>query len=89
MSSTFFWINDPVPFHLGETVAAALRRAGFDDLGLATGGLRARYFCGVGACQACLVSINGASPVEACLTPAKAGVQLTPATPPAEAHYHV
>ncbi len=89
MNRTFFWINDPVPFHLGETVAAALRRAGLDDFGLTTGGLRARYFCGVGACQACLVSVNGASPVEACLTPAKADAQLTPATPLAEVRYHV
>ena len=37
---------------------------------------------GIGACQACLVSVNGAAPVEACLTPARAGVQLTLAAPP-------
>lgn len=79
MSATFLWAGDPVAFRQGETFAAALRRAGVDDLGPATGRLRSRYFCGIGACQACLVSVDGASPVEACLTPAKAGVQLSPA----------
>jgi aerobic-type carbon monoxide dehydrogenase small subunit (CoxS/CutS family) len=51
------------------------------------GQLRGRYFCGIGACQTCLVSVNGAAPVEACLTPARAGVQLTlAALPVSEVH---
>lgn len=66
----------------GETFAAALRRHGVDDLGPAMGQLRGRYFCGIGACQACLVSLDGAAPVESCLTPARAGVQVTLAAPP-------
>lgn len=83
IDDTFFWLGRPVAFRPGETFAAALRRAGLDDLGPATGQLRGRYFCGIGACQACLVSVNGAAPVEACLTPARAGVQVTLAAPPA------
>jgi predicted molibdopterin-dependent oxidoreductase YjgC len=89
MSSTFYWIGGLVSFHPGETIAAAMRRADVEDFGLTTGGLRARYFCGVGACQACLISVNGASPVEACLTPAKAGLQLSSATPLSEVRHHV
>lgn len=87
MNGTFLWAGDPVVFRRGETFAAALRRAGIDDLGPATGQLRLRYFCGIGACQTCLVSVDGASPVEACLTPAKVGAHLSPAIPLQESRH--
>ncbi|MDD2918707.1 MAG: FAD-dependent oxidoreductase [Rhodoferax sp.] len=83
MDGAFFWLGHPVVFRPGETFAAAMRRAGLYDLGSAMGTLRGRYFCGIGACQACLLSVNGAAPVEACLTPARSGVQVTLAAPPA------
>lgn len=74
-----YWGTHPIPFRPGETIAAALQRSGVTQLGRAVGGLKGRYFCGIGNCQACLVSVNGASAVESCLTPAAAGMQLTPA----------
>lgn len=73
-----------VPFHPGETIAAALLRCGVTDLGAGATGLRGRYFCGIGTCQACLVSVDGASPVEACLTPAREGMHLAPVFAPVE-----
>lgn len=79
MSDTLYWNQTALPFQPGETIAAALLRNGVEDLGVGPGGLRGRYFCGIGNCQACLVSIDGASPVEACLTPARAGMHLTAA----------
>lgn len=88
MSDRFDWRGTPIAFRPGETLAAALRRAGVQDFGPAMGGLRLRYFCGIGACQACLVSVNGASPVEACLTPARAGMSLDFATPFAQVTPH-
>lgn len=81
-ADVFFWQGHPVDFRPGESFAAALRRSGVQDLGPAMGQLRGRYFCGIGACQACLVSVNGAAPVEACLTPVRAAVQLTAAALP-------
>jgi len=78
---TLYWNQLAVPFHPGETIAAALARGEVTHWGDAVGGLQARYFCGIGNCQACLVSIDGASPVEACLTPAQDGMRLTPALP--------
>lgn len=61
-----------VPFRQGDTVAAALAEAGIADLGRDANGAQLRYFCGIGACQSCLVRIDGRV-VEACLTPAAAG----------------
>lgn len=85
-ASLLYWGSDPVPFSPGETIAAALQRGGITDLGAGVGGLHGRYFCGIGTCQACLVSVNGASPVEACLTLAQAGMRLRPALPVDPAH---
>ncbi|MBB1075993.1 (2Fe-2S)-binding protein [Rhodoferax sp. 4810] len=78
---TLYWNQQAVPFHPGETIAAALIRGGIVNLGEAAGGLQGRYFCGIGNCQACLVRVNEASPVEACLTPAQPGMRLSPALP--------
>jgi len=88
MSGTLYWMGDAVAFRAGETVAAALRRSGIDDFGPALGELRARYFCGIGSCQACLVSLNGDALIEACLTPAREGMRLSGALPLAEDHGH-
>jgi len=73
------WGDQAVPFQAGETIAAALVRAGVRQFGLTATGAQARYFCGIGNCQACLVSVDGAVAVEACLTPAAAGMRLAPA----------
>jgi len=72
------WGNQAVPFQAGETIAAALVRAGVQQFGLTATRAHARYFCGIGNCQACLVSVDGAAAVEACLTPAAAGMHLRP-----------
>jgi aerobic-type carbon monoxide dehydrogenase small subunit (CoxS/CutS family) len=42
----------------GETIAAALFRAG----------MRPKYFCGIGVCFACLVTVDGRPAQRACLT---------------------
>jgi aerobic-type carbon monoxide dehydrogenase small subunit (CoxS/CutS family) len=79
MPHTLYWNQTAVAFRPGETIAAALRRSGVDDLGTAVGGQQGRYFCGIGTCQACLVSVDGACPVESCLTPARHGMHLSAA----------
>jgi aerobic-type carbon monoxide dehydrogenase small subunit (CoxS/CutS family) len=72
---TFTWRGASIPFRQGESVATALWRAGRRDLGTDSTGAVLRYFCGIGACQGCLVSIDGAI-VESCLTPARDGVAV-------------
>lgn len=70
---SFLWHGTPVSFRAGESVAAAMARAGLHDLGSDGAGARLRYFCGIGACQNCLVAIGG-SVVESCLMPAREGL---------------
>lgn len=72
---SFLWRGAAVPFREGESLASALMRAGRRDLGADGAGARLRYFCGIGACQGCLVSVDGVA-VESCLTPARAGMAV-------------
>lgn len=76
MTSHFFWNGAPVAFQRGETIAAALFRAGIADLGRSADAAGGRVFCGIGACQGCVVAVAGAGPVEACLTLASEGLHL-------------
>ncbi len=65
----FTWNGTIIPFSDGETLAAAIMRADGTQRGL-------RYFCGIGACQSCIVWCDG-RPVEACLTRAFAGASVS------------
>lgn len=71
----FSWRGRDVHFRNGESIAAALEAAGVISLG--SGGLdqESRYFCGIGACQGCLVRVDGAIR-EACLTRASEGCRV-------------
>lgn len=73
--NVFFWQGRPIAFREGESIAAALTAAGILSFGLDMAGRETRYFCGIGACQCCLVRIDGQT-VEACLTPARAGLRV-------------
>ncbi|MER8506793.1 (2Fe-2S)-binding protein [Mesorhizobium sp. M0751] len=78
MTQTFMWRGERIAYISGETVASSLLRAGHLNLGPASETTQARYFCGIGACQGCLVSCEGAAPFEACLTLARDGMVLFP-----------
>ncbi|MBM3526250.1 MAG: (2Fe-2S)-binding protein, partial [Alphaproteobacteria bacterium] len=45
----------------GETIAAAVIAAGEHGLRIAKDGTRRGVFCGMGVCQECLVSVDGAA----------------------------
>jgi predicted molibdopterin-dependent oxidoreductase YjgC len=72
---SFFWMGQRIPFRVGESIAAALEAAGILSFGPSPGGSPTRYFCGIGACQCCLVKIDGRVR-EACLTPACSGARV-------------
>jgi len=72
-AQTFLFGGRPVVFRDGESLAAALDACGIRSFGPDALGRDTRYFCGIGACQCCLVSVDGRT-VEACLTPARPGL---------------
>jgi predicted molibdopterin-dependent oxidoreductase YjgC len=61
----------------GEAIAAALFASGhrFTRWTVRTGEPRG-YFCGMGVCQDCLVTVDGLPNVRACVTPVRDGMRV-------------
>lgn len=74
---TFLWDGQPIAFAENETIASALDRSRITRFGDGHDACPAKYFCGIGACQACVVSVDGVR-MEACLTPAREGQMVAP-----------
>lgn len=72
------WLDRELALIAGETIASALNRAGIVDLGHADAAPGGRVFCGIGACQNCLVETAFGERLEACLTVALDGMALRP-----------
>ena len=67
----------PVRCHAGDTIAAALTRAGIDTWRTTRyGEARRGLFCGIGVCFDCLVAVNGEPPVRACLATVRDGDRI-------------
>ena len=61
----------------GDSVAAVLVRDGRASWRRTRHGDRPRgLFCGIGACQDCLVTVDGVTGVRACLAPAEPGADI-------------
>jgi len=61
----------------GDSVAAVLVRAGRTSWRRTRVGERPRgLFCGMGACQDCLVVVDGVAAVRACVAPARPGIAI-------------
>lgn len=75
IDQSFVWKGKDITFRSGESIAAALEAAGIFSFGADTFGQDFRYFCGIGACQGCLVRVDGLLQ-EACLTAARPGMRV-------------
>src|SRR5688572_1340386 len=63
--------------HEGETVLAVLWAAGIRSFRLTARTRQPRgFFCGMGTCFDCLVTIDGRSSVRACVEPARPGMAI-------------
>lgn len=77
MSPTFEFDGEPVAARDGQTIAGALIATGRSSWRTAAGAERG-VFCGIGICQDCVVTVNGAAGVRACLRSACDGDVVTP-----------
>jgi predicted molibdopterin-dependent oxidoreductase YjgC len=67
----------PATAHPGETVAAVLLAEGIRTFRHTPGRHEPRgLFCGIGICYECLVTVNGAANVRACVTVVAAGMAI-------------
>lgn len=69
----FTFDGTPVRIAPGASVAAALTDAGHRAFRQTAKGGERGIFCGMGVCQDCLVTIDGAPNKRACMSPARAG----------------
>jgi D-hydroxyproline dehydrogenase subunit alpha len=76
MESTFSFEDKLVPFHEGQSVAAALAAAGVLELRESADGSSRGVFCGMGVCQECLVVIDGIPGHRACMASAIADMKV-------------
>lgn len=60
----------------GASLAAVLLDNGRDVLGKRGDGSTRGLFCGMGVCFECRVTVDGRSPVRACMTPVRAGMRV-------------
>ena len=74
----FSFDGSPVTARPGQSLAAALTAAGFRRFGERAEGTPCGMFCGMGICQDCLVTVDGAPDRRACMTMAAAGMVVTP-----------
>ncbi|MFN8925654.1 MAG: (2Fe-2S)-binding protein, partial [Rhodospirillales bacterium] len=66
----------PLEARPGEMLAAALTAAGHLDVRDTRRGGRRGVFCGMGACQDCLVTVDGVPDQRACMTPVVPGMTV-------------
>lgn len=67
----------PLEAYEGESIAAALLASGLRTTRwTARAGEPRGYFCGMGVCQDCLVTVDGLPNVRACMTPARDGLRV-------------
>lgn len=76
MPATFRWNGKPVAARPGDSIAAALVEAGTGVFGASRTGRARGLFCGMGACQECLVVVDGKRSQRACMTEARDGMMV-------------
>lgn len=82
--------GEPIAALAGDSIAAALLAAGISTIGAYPDNSTRGLSCGMGACQTCLVTIDGGETVRACMTPVVNGMRISTggAEGPAKPHHH-
>ena len=75
---TFRFDGREVQARPGDSIAAALEVAGMRVLGRSRAGRPRGVFCGMGACQDCMVRVDGRLSQRACMTEAAPGMEVVP-----------
>ena len=88
MTVTLDFEGSPVPAIAGESIAAALTRAGIRSLRVTRSGAERGVFCGMEVCQDCLVEVDGTANRSTCMTKVDGAVVMrrqvaVPGLPPA------
>lgn len=74
---TFYYEGKPIKAFKGETIAAALYSSGIREFRRSEKKKRPRgFFCAIGKCSSCLMTVNGLPNVRTCITLASEGMKV-------------
>jgi predicted molibdopterin-dependent oxidoreductase YjgC len=74
---TIYVDGEPMPAHEGEPIAAALMAAGKRVFRYSKKRQEPRgYFCGLGRCTDCIMTVDGVPQVRTCITPVADGMRI-------------
>ncbi|NLW16709.1 MAG: (2Fe-2S)-binding protein [Firmicutes bacterium] len=74
---TFTYDGQQLEGYEGEPIAAALHAAGIKTLSHSHGQGRPRgFFCAIGACSSCLMTVDGVPNVRVCVEKLRAGMRV-------------
>lgn len=74
---TIYVDGEPTPAYEGEPIAAALMAAGKWTFRYSKKRLEPRgYFCGLGRCTDCIMTVDGVPHVRTCITPVAEGMRV-------------
>ena len=79
---TFRFDGAEVTAYPGETIAAALIASGIPATRLSRRSMKRGYFCGMGLCWECLVTVNDRPNQRACMHAVEDGMVVRTATAP-------
>ena len=68
--------GESTPAFDGETIAAVLLTQNQREFRRTTGGQARGFFCGMGICYDCLVTVNNTPNIRACVTPVTDGMVI-------------
>jgi predicted molibdopterin-dependent oxidoreductase YjgC len=71
---TFTFDGEVITAHPGETIAAALIAAGKTRFRISRTGTPRGFYCGMGVCFECLVTVDAVPNRQACMTEARPGM---------------
>jgi 2Fe-2S iron-sulfur cluster binding domain len=74
----FQFEGQEVPAERGDTIGAALARAGRLALGVGPSGDPRGLYCGIGVCFECVVDVEGVGRVRSCVQRAEPGMRVRP-----------
>jgi sarcosine oxidase subunit alpha len=78
VKATFYFEGKPVEAYQNETVAAALYATGLRIFSRSMKYHRPRgFFCAIGRCSACMMTVDGVPNVRTCMVPVKDGMRVS------------
>lgn len=73
---TFYFNDKKLVGYSGDSIASALHASGVRKLSESLKGRPRGFFCGIGKCSSCLMTVNGIPNIRTCIAPLQEGIHI-------------